>query len=55
MDLSSYLHEAIFEEKDKYTYLYELIWDNFEEDGFAVTDEEVTRLTPYSKLLQLRI
>lgn len=40
MDLSSYLHEAIFEEKDKYTYLYELIWDNFEEDGFAVTDEE---------------
>ena len=40
MDLSSYLHEAIFEEKDKYTYLYELIWGNFEEDGFAVTDEE---------------
>ena len=40
MDLSSYLHEAIFEEKDKYTYLYELIWDNFEEDGFAVSDEE---------------
>lgn len=40
MDLSSYLHEAIFEEKYKYTYLYELIWDNFEEDGFAVTDEE---------------
>ncbi len=40
MDLSSYLHEAIFEEKDKYTYLYELIWDNFEEDGFTVTDEE---------------
>ena len=40
MDLSSYLHEAIFEEKDKYTYLYELIWDNFEEDGFVVTDEE---------------
>lgn len=40
MDLSSYLHEAIFEEKEKYTYLYELIWDNFEEDGFAVTDEE---------------
>ncbi len=40
MDLNSYLHEAIFEEKDKYTYLYELIWDNFEEDGFAVTDEE---------------
>ncbi len=34
------MHEAIFEEKDKYTYLYELIWDNFEEDGFAVTNKE---------------
>lgn len=39
MDLASYIHEAIFEEKDKYTYLYELIWDNFDEDGFVITDE----------------
>jgi hypothetical protein len=40
MDLKSYIHEAIFEEKEKYTYLYELIWDNFEEDGFVITDEQ---------------
>ena len=40
MDLASYLRESIFEEKEKYTYLYDLIWANFEEDGFAVTDEE---------------
>lgn len=39
MDLASYIHESIFEEKEKYTYLYELIWDNFEEDGFVITDE----------------
>jgi hypothetical protein len=39
MDLTSYIREAIFEEKDKYTHLYQLIWDNFEEDGFVVTDE----------------
>ena len=40
MDLANYIHEAIFEEKDKYVYLYELLWDNLEEDGFVVTDEE---------------
>lgn len=40
MDIENYIHEAIFEEKDKYTYLYELIWDNFAEDGFVVTDED---------------
>lgn len=54
MDLSSYLHEAIFEEKDKYTYLYELIWDNFEEDGFAVTDEEVHEVDAVFKAIAIK-
>lgn len=40
MDLYSYIHEAIFEEKDKHTRLYELIWSEFEQDGFVITDEE---------------
>lgn len=40
MDIENYIHEAIFEEKEKYTYLYELFWSNFAEDGFVVTDEE---------------
>lgn len=40
MDIENYIHEAIFEEKEKYTYLYELLWSNFDEDGFVVTDEE---------------
>lgn len=39
MDFNSFIHEAIFEEKDKYTRLYELIWSEFEQDGFVVTDE----------------
>lgn len=39
MDLDTYIHEAIFEEKDKYAFLYELIWQNFTEDGFVITDE----------------
>lgn len=40
MDLTNYIHETVFEEKEKYTYLYELFWANFEEDGFVITDEE---------------
>ena len=40
MNLTDYIHETVFEEKEKYIYLYELFWANFEEDGFVVTDEE---------------
>lgn len=40
MEIENYIHEAIFEEEEKYTYFYELIWSNFEEDGFVITDEE---------------
>ncbi|MBE6816967.1 MAG: hypothetical protein E7520_04605 [Ruminococcaceae bacterium] len=39
MDLANYIHESIFEEKDKFVPLYNLIWDNFDEDGFVITDE----------------
>ena len=39
MNLESYIHEAIFEEKEKYTLLYEIMWENFNEDGFVITDE----------------
>lgn len=39
MDIDTYIHEAIFEEKEKYAFLYELIWQNFIEDGFVITDE----------------
>ena len=38
MDLRDYIHEAIFE--DKYLYLVDLIWDNFEEEGFVISDED---------------
>ncbi|MBQ9517578.1 MAG: hypothetical protein IJR60_05830 [Eubacterium sp.] len=39
MDLKNYIEEAIFEEKEKFAPLYNLIWDNFDEDGFVITDE----------------
>ena len=38
MDLSNFIHESIFE--DKYTYLFDLIWDNFDEAGFVIMDED---------------
>lgn len=40
MDFYSFIHEAIFEENEKYTRLYELLWSELEQDGFVITDEE---------------
>lgn len=54
MDIENYIHEAIFEEKDKYTYLYELIWDNFAEDGFVVTDEEGNEIDSVIKAVAIQ-
>ncbi|MBR4241950.1 MAG: hypothetical protein IKR97_06985 [Eubacterium sp.] len=42
MDLRDYIHEAVFE--DKFLYLFDLIWDNFEEEGFVISDEENTQI-----------
>ena len=39
MDINSYIYEAIFEEKPKFRVFYELIWEQFKEDGFVITDE----------------
>lgn len=39
MDFYSFIHETIFEEKEKYVRLFELIWGEFEQDGFVITDE----------------
>lgn len=40
MDIETYINEAIFEEVEKHKCFYQLMWDNFKEDGFAVTDED---------------
>lgn len=39
MDINSYIYEAIFDETPKYSIFYSLIWEQFKEDGFVVTDE----------------
>ncbi|MCH5320627.1 MAG: hypothetical protein J1E36_02610 [Eubacterium sp.] len=40
MDIENYIQEAIFQEKEQHRYFYELIWENFKEDGFVITDED---------------
>ena len=40
MDINSYIYEAIFEEKPKFKVFYELMWEQFKESGFVITDEE---------------
>ena len=40
MNIDTYIYEAIFEEKQKFKVFYELIWEQFKEDGFVVTDED---------------
>ncbi len=40
MDISNYIHEKVFEENEKYIYLYELLWANLEEYGYVITDED---------------
>ena len=54
MDISNYIHESIFEENEKYIYLYELIWANLEEDGFVVTDEEGNEIDAVFKAYALK-
>ena len=54
MDLDNYIHEAIFEEKEKYTFLYELLWQNFIEDGFVITDEPNTEIDCILKAISLQ-
>ena len=54
MDIADYIHDSIFEEKEKYLYLYELIWSNLEEDGFVITDEETGHIDAVFKAFALK-
>lgn len=54
MNLESYIHENIFEEKEKYIYLFELIWSNFQEDGFVVDDEDGNEIDCVFKAIAIK-
>lgn len=40
MDIENYINEAIFDEENQHKCFYQLIWDNFKEIGFVITDED---------------
>lgn len=40
MDIERYINEAVFDENGQHKCFFELIWDNFKESGFVITDEE---------------
>ncbi len=39
MDIDSYIYDAVFNESEKFAILYGIIWEQFKEDGFVITDE----------------
>lgn len=39
MDIDSYIYDAVFNESEKFAIFYGIIWEQFKEDGFVITDE----------------
>lgn len=54
MDIENYIHDAIFQENEQHKCFYELIWDNFKESGFVVTDEEGYEIDAVIKAVALQ-
>lgn len=54
MDVENYIQQAIFAEKEKYRCFYELIWDNFKEVGFVITDENGYEISAVVKAVALQ-
>lgn len=54
MDIENYIEEAIFEETEKHKCFYQLVWDNFKEDGFVITDEEGHEIDAVIKAVALQ-
>ncbi len=54
MNLDSFIYEAIFEEKPKFKIFYELVWEQFKEDGFVITDEDDMEIDSVLKAVALQ-
>lgn len=39
MDIDTFIHEAIFGEKEQHRIFYYLMWENLQEVGYVITDE----------------
>lgn len=54
MNLDSFIYEAVFEEEPKFKIFYELVWEQFKEDGFVITDEEDMEIDSVLKAVALQ-
>ena len=54
MDIDSFIYDAIFAEVEKYKIFYELIWEQFKEDGFVIIDEADTEIDSIFKATALQ-
>ena len=54
MNLDSFIYEAIFEENPKFKIFYELVWEQFKEDGFVVADEDNMEIDSVLKAVALQ-
>lgn len=54
MDIENFIQEAIFAEKEQHKCFYQLIWDNFKEDGFVITDEDGHEIDALIKAVSLQ-
>ncbi len=54
MDIENYIQDAIFAEKSQNRCFYQLMWDNFKEDGFVITDEDGYEIDAIFKAVALQ-
>lgn len=53
MDINNYIYQAIFEEKPRHKVFYELIWEQFKEDGFVNVEDAGTEIDTVFKATAL--
>ncbi len=54
MDIESFIQDAIFSNEEIHSCFYNLMWDNFTESGFVITDEEGYELDAVIKAVALQ-
>ena len=54
MDIDTFIHEAIFGEKEQHRIFYYLMWENLQEVGYVITDERGYEIDSVFKAVALK-
>ena len=54
MDIDTFIHEAIFGEKEQHRIFYYLMWENLQEVGYVITDESGYEIDSVFKAVALQ-